>query len=244
MRTSPRPVPTLFRGFERKTAGRDGGGGVGNCIKRVGVNKSSDWNTITFRFMLVSTNVIYEATERVEADVLLAALYPSDRSKGRRLKGPTPFSSRPSPIVPLMTSKTIFGRPGGVCGRPPEEGGGGSNEPNQGSCFRLKLKYDTLLLRNSLALLLDDDRGARGDVGWAFKRTPLARSPLGVPFHVQRQVIGPAEATFAVTALERFGAGVFAVVPGELVAARETPFASLPRAFVWFFTWNQRKSIR
>ncbi len=49
-----------------------------------------------------------------------------------------------------------------------------------------------------------------------------------VPFHVQRQVIGAGEAALAHFAPERLGAGVFAIVARQLVAARETPLTLGP----------------
>lgn len=62
----------------------------------------------------------------------------------------------------------------------------------------------------------------------------LKRSPLGVSSHVERQMIGSAETSLAVAALEGFRSSMLAIVPGELVAAREPPLASFPGAFVRF----------
>lgn len=39
-------------------------------------------------------------------------------------------------------------------------------------------------------------------------------------------------------ALKRLGAGVFAVVPRQLVAPGESPLAALPRALVRLLTWE------
>lgn len=41
-----------------------------------------------------------------------------------------------------------------------------------------------------------------------------------------------------VVALKRLGAGVFAVVPRQLVAPGESPLAALPRALVRLLTWG------
>lgn len=61
---------------------------------------------------------------------------------------------------------------------------------------------------------------------------------LRVPFGVEREVVGAREAALAVAAAEGFRARVFAVMPGQLVRAGETPFATVPRTFVGFFAWN------
>lgn len=45
----------------------------------------------------------------------------------------------------------------------------------------------------------------------------------------------------AVVALKRFGAGVFAVVPRQLVAPGESPLAALPRALVRLLTWGMQR---
>jgi len=44
-----------------------------------------------------------------------------------------------------------------------------------------------------------------------------------------------------VVALKRLGAGVFAVVPRQLVAPGESPLAALPRALVRLLTWGMKK---
>ena len=49
-----------------------------------------------------------------------------------------------------------------------------------------------------------------------------------MPLEVQGQVVRPGEAPITVGALEGLGAGVLAVVAGELVGAGETPLAPLP----------------
>lgn len=61
---------------------------------------------------------------------------------------------------------------------------------------------------------------------------------LSVALHMQSQVIRAAEAAITVTALERFGSGVLAVVAGQFVGTGEPPFAALPGALVRFFSWN------
>lgn len=43
-----------------------------------------------------------------------------------------------------------------------------------------------------------------------------------------------------VVALKRLGAGVFAVVPRQLVAPGESPLAALPRALVRLLTWGMK----
>ena len=63
-----------------------------------------------------------------------------------------------------------------------------------------------------------------------------AGSSVLVPLHVQRQVVGAREAAVAHAALEGLGAGVLAVVAGQLVRAREPPVAAFPRAFVRLLT--------
>lgn len=57
-----------------------------------------------------------------------------------------------------------------------------------------------------------------------------------VALHVQSQVVGAREAAAAGHALEGFGPGVFAVVPGQLVRPGEAPVAVLPRATVRLLT--------
>ena len=57
--------------------------------------------------------------------------------------------------------------------------------------------------------------------------------------HVQRQVVRPREAALTAVTLERLGARVFAVVPGQLVGAGEPPLAALPRAPVRLLACNQ-----
>lgn len=44
-----------------------------------------------------------------------------------------------------------------------------------------------------------------------------------------------------VVALKRLGAGVFAVVPRQLVTPGESPLAALPRALVRLLTWGTKK---
>lgn len=59
---------------------------------------------------------------------------------------------------------------------------------------------------------------------------------LHVTFHMQRQMIGAREAAITVATFKRFGAGVLAIMTRQFVTARESPFAALPGAFIWFFT--------
>lgn len=47
-----------------------------------------------------------------------------------------------------------------------------------------------------------------------------------------------------VVALKRFSAGVFAVVPRQLVAPGESPFAAFPRALVRLLTCGRRRRRR
>lgn len=60
----------------------------------------------------------------------------------------------------------------------------------------------------------------------------------GVSLVVQRQVVGPREASVTVLTLEGLGARVFAEVSRQLVRARESPLTAFPRAPVRFFTCN------
>ena len=53
--------------------------------------------------------------------------------------------------------------------------------------------------------------------------------------HVEGQVVAPTEAPIAVRTLERLLARVFPVVTRQLVAAREPPRATFPRALVGLF---------
>jgi hypothetical protein len=57
-----------------------------------------------------------------------------------------------------------------------------------------------------------------------------------VPFHVKREMVGPGEAAFAHSTLERLGARVLPVVPGQLVGPGEPPLAIREMARVRFFT--------
>lgn len=57
-----------------------------------------------------------------------------------------------------------------------------------------------------------------------------------VTLHVQGQVVGAREAAAAGDTFERFGAGVFPVVSGELVGPGEAPVAVLPRAAIRLLT--------
>lgn len=65
-----------------------------------------------------------------------------------------------------------------------------------------------------------------------------------VALHVQGQVVGAREAAAAGNALERFGAGVLAVVSGELVRPGEAPVAVVPRAAIRLLTCNAEKQKR
>ena len=58
---------------------------------------------------------------------------------------------------------------------------------------------------------------------------------------MQGEVVGAREAALAVDAFERLGAGVFAVVARQFVAAREPPLAALPRALVRLLTCAKAK---
>ena len=51
-------------------------------------------------------------------------------------------------------------------------------------------------------------------------------------FHVKREVITAGKLPRTKMALERFGAGVFPVMPRQLVRPRELPAAAVPRALV------------
>lgn len=56
----------------------------------------------------------------------------------------------------------------------------------------------------------------------------FASSSSDVSLHVQRQVVRSRETPVAVIALERLCAGVFAVMPRQLIAPCETPLAAFP----------------
>ena len=47
-------------------------------------------------------------------------------------------------------------------------------------------------------------------------------------FEMEGQVIGAREASLAMYTFERFGAGVFAIVARQFVAASKSPLAALP----------------
>jgi len=68
--------------------------------------------------------------------------------------------------------------------------------------------------------------------GWEKKRRQ--ESERGKELCVDRPV--------TVVALKRLGAGVFAVVPRQLVAPGESPLAALPRALVRLLTWGGEKN--
>ena len=57
-------------------------------------------------------------------------------------------------------------------------------------------------------------------------------------FHVQCQVVGPRKTAVTVTTLERLGARVFPVVPGQLVTPREPPLAAVPGTLVGLLTFG------
>ena len=61
-------------------------------------------------------------------------------------------------------------------------------------------------------------------------------SSVLVPLHVQGQVVRAGEAAVAHAALEGLGPRVLAVVPGQLVRAREPPVAAFPGALVRLLT--------
>ncbi len=50
--------------------------------------------------------------------------------------------------------------------------------------------------------------------------------------HVQRQVVRTRESSIAEFAMERLVPGVLALMPRQLIGARKTPAAVLPRAYV------------
>jgi len=51
-------------------------------------------------------------------------------------------------------------------------------------------------------------------------------------FHVEGEMIGPRESSFALSTTERFVAGVFSEVPRQLIGAGEFPCAAFPSAVV------------
>lgn len=62
-----------------------------------------------------------------------------------------------------------------------------------------------------------------------------------MPLHVQGEVIGSGETTFADLAAERFGARMFPIVTGQLVGTGETPLTLGPVAAVRFLTCQQQR---
>lgn len=64
-----------------------------------------------------------------------------------------------------------------------------------------------------------------------------------VTLHVQGQVVGAREAAAAGDTFERFGAGVFPVVSGELVGPGEAPVAVLPRAAIRLLTCETQQEV-
>lgn len=64
------------------------------------------------------------------------------------------------------------------------------------------------------------------------------RSLRQMPFHVQGEVVGAGEGALADGTLERFRAGVLAVVAGELVRPRESPLALRPLTCVRLFSYE------
>ena len=61
-----------------------------------------------------------------------------------------------------------------------------------------------------------------------------------MPLHVQGKVVRSGEAPVTLLALERFQAGVLAVMSGQLVRAGKAPLATVPRTLVRFLTCNQK----
>ena len=59
---------------------------------------------------------------------------------------------------------------------------------------------------------------------------------LLMSFEMEGQVIGAREASLAMYTFERFGAGVFAIVARQFVAASKSPLAALPWTLVRLFT--------
>jgi len=55
-----------------------------------------------------------------------------------------------------------------------------------------------------------------------------------MPLHVQGEVVGSGEASFAVDALEGLDPRVLPVMTGQLVRPGEPPFATLPGATIRF----------
>lgn len=56
-------------------------------------------------------------------------------------------------------------------------------------------------------------------------------------------MVGSGETPFAHFAPERFVTGMLAIMPGQLVRPRETPFTRRPRAPVWFFAYTTTTTI-
>lgn len=54
--------------------------------------------------------------------------------------------------------------------------------------------------------------------------------------HVKRQMIGPTKRPLTQVTTERFLAGVFPIMPGQLVRPGKLPSASLPGTLIWFLT--------
>lgn len=57
-------------------------------------------------------------------------------------------------------------------------------------------------------------------------------------------MVGPGEASVTVRALEGLDAGVFPVMPRQLVRAGKLPRAAVPGAFVWLFPWGRETERR
>ena len=55
-----------------------------------------------------------------------------------------------------------------------------------------------------------------------------------VPFHVQGEMIGSRETSFAKLTLKRFDARMLAIMPRQFVGARKSPRATVPRTVIRF----------
>lgn len=78
---------------------------------------------------------------------------------------------------------------------------------------------------------------------WATVSMYFHMASGSVASHMQRQVVGAAEAARAQLAAERLDARVLPVVAGQLIGARESPDAALPGAYVRLLTceWEEHK---
>ena len=72
--------------------------------------------------------------------------------------------------------------------------------------------------------------------GRRVESTVFFASEVSMSFHMQRQMVTSRKLSFAQMALEGFGPGVFAVMPGQFVRPRKLPTAAFPRTLVWLFS--------